>query len=151
MSQSQKGLLALDWGLRKVGIATADCKGISTTTHPIYFRDKAIKEDDLWSLSESEIQWLKNWIEEWDCGTLILGQPLSMDGNENNSSKGAKELAQRMKSALGIPVVLVNESLTSWEIKTERKTQKRSGKNKIDKIEDSLVAARLIEIYLRQK
>ena len=126
--------LALDWGAKKIGWATGDDLKITTTPHPIRIRNK---EAQKWLLSKEDKAWLGEIVENWTPGTIVLGIPLGLRGEENTESTGARELAKEIYSTYSIQVVLINEALSTWEIKGQ-------------KDEDSRVAAILLKDYWDQ-
>jgi putative transcription antitermination factor YqgF len=109
--------LALDWGQKKIGWATGDELQITTTAHPVYIRPAQAAK---WQLCEADKKWLRQILDEWQPKTLALGNPLGLDGSENQESHGAAELSQQLIGFLkdnytNIEVVLVNEALSTWE------------------------------------
>ena len=104
--------LALDWGKKKIGWATGDNLRIATTVHPIYLRSSSAKK---WNLCVADKTWLRQILDEWQPQTLVLGNPLGLDGAENEESRGAAELSRQLKAFCDIETVLVNEALSSWE------------------------------------
>lgn len=104
--------LALDWGLKKIGWATGDDLHITTTPHPVFWRKDPSPK---WRLTEDDKKWLRQIIDDWQPRTLVLGLPLGLRGEENNESRGARELASDLHALYALPVELVNEALSTWE------------------------------------
>ncbi len=104
--------LALDWGKKKVGWATGDEMQITTSTHPVYRRPTSAQK---WRLCEADKLWLRQILDEWQPQTLVLGNPLGLDGKVGEESRGAIELSQELKAFAGLAPVLVNEALSTWE------------------------------------
>jgi UPF0755 protein len=109
------GILALDWGQKKVGYATCDEGGIVITPRG-HFKRKA-NPNSTWRLSDDDLATLRSLIAQFESESLILGLPLRADGNETESSLGARELAKNLEASLKIKVTLVNEILSSWAAK----------------------------------
>ncbi len=105
--------LALDWGEKKVGYATADADGLVVTPRG-HFKRKPQKNAK-WILESKDLKELQHLIDEFEIKNVILGLPLLPSGRENDSTMGAKELADQLKKAFQMPVILINEALTSWE------------------------------------
>lgn len=105
------GLLALDWGGAKVGYATCDEGGLVVTPRTSFAR-KARHEP--WQLLESDRLALRKIIDTYQPGALVLGLPLNADGSESDGSKGARALAELLRAAFRLDVILVPEILTSW-------------------------------------
>lgn len=108
-------LLALDWGQKHVGYASADPDGMVITPRGSIER-KALVENT-WKLSKNDALSLKKIVEEWEIEKIILGLPLKADGSESPASEGAKYLAKEIEASLKIEVLLVDERYTSWEAK----------------------------------
>jgi putative Holliday junction resolvase len=48
---------------------------------------------------------------------IVIGLPLHLDGTPSDMSTETKGFAARVEKALGIPVEMVDERLSSWEAK----------------------------------
>lgn len=108
-------LIALDWGQRFVGFASADPEGTVITPRS-YFERRATAENT-WKLSKSDHKELQKIIAEWEAEKIILGLPLKANGEESEASLGARNLSQEIQDKLKLEVILVDERLTSWESK----------------------------------
>lgn len=124
-------ILALDWGQKKIGVATSDSKGIAITPRPLWKRSPA---GQIWSFSKHDKTHLDKLIVEYESSLIILGQPLSLSGEATHASECAAKLALKIQEHTQLKVVLVSETLTSWE--------SRHHEN-----DDSAAAALLIESY----
>ena len=56
-------------------------------------------------------------IEEWQPDSLVVGDPLHMDGSESELSRRARKFAKRLHGRFGLPVELADERLSSFEAK----------------------------------
>lgn len=130
----QGGLLALDWGQRKVGYATCDELGLVVTPRSHFERKK---NSPPWSLTKFDQEQLTKLLETYEPGALILGLPEGKDGRETEGARGARGLAAELEARLHKSVYLVSETLTSW--------QAREAKGD----EDAVAASLLIEDYIR--
>ena len=110
------GLLALDWGQKKVGFATVDELGLVVTPRG-HFARKGIEKISIWKLSDGDLKALHKLHADYECGGFVLGLPLGKDGRENEASEGARSLAKILEKEFELPVHLVNEALTSWDSK----------------------------------
>jgi putative Holliday junction resolvase len=126
------GLLSLDWGLKKVGVATVDETGTVITPQKSFRRSRA---GQVWSLNADDKAELTRLKEEFEPGALILGIPVNADGSETQAAKGARNLAVKLKEFCRLEVHLVSEHLTSWEARDA-------------KDEDSQAAALFIRDFL---
>jgi putative Holliday junction resolvase len=129
------GLLSLDWGQKKVGVATTDEMGLVVTPQRTFLR-KEISET--WELCPMDIKQLRDLLEEFEPGALVLGLPKNTRGEEREAALGARQLGEGLRKAFGLEVFLVDEVLTSWNAK---------GK----KDEDAAAAATLLEDFLQEQ
>jgi putative Holliday junction resolvase len=96
-------ILALDPGERRVGLAVSDpeCKialGLATFEA---------------GHGRNLVDHLRELLGTYDVRLLVLGHPLELDGREGPAAKRSRGLARRLRRALGIPVELWDERLTS--------------------------------------
>jgi UPF0755 protein len=112
MNSTLKTFLALDWGQKRTGLATADPSGTVITPRGHLKRAQNLKR---WELAPSDISQLKKFIEDYEIGQIILGLPKLREDKDTRSSKGAKELARALKDVFQLEVILVDESFTSRE------------------------------------
>ena len=58
---------------------------------------------------------LDNLRQNWLPDTLVVGLPLTLDGEEQPASRGARRFASQLRERYNLPVVLVDERHTSQE------------------------------------
>jgi putative holliday junction resolvase len=108
-------VLAFDYGLRRVGVATANLH--TRTATPL--TTLAVGKDLPWAHLDA-------LIDEWRPGVLVVGMP---QGSEAAAAVAAR--VRRFVAALseryGIPVETVDESLTSAAASAELREGRRSG------------------------
>ena len=98
-------VMALDWGVRRIGIAVSDELGIAAHGLPTLVR-KNIRKD---------LEALASLIKEREIATVIVGKPVHWDGSESRSSRQAAQFARRLAKHAAVNVQLWDERLTSWE------------------------------------
>jgi putative transcription antitermination factor YqgF len=128
-------ILSLDWGLKKVGVATSDARGIAITPRALWRRAPA---GQTWSFSRADKEDFSRLLREWEPSVILLGDPRASRGELTEASEHAARLAKRLAEFSSLEVHLVPETLTSWE--------SRHAAN-----EDSAAAALLIESFLRER
>ena len=134
-------LLAFDYGLNNIGVASGQTESGITTTHPPLKAREGIPDWDQ----------VAALLEDWRPGLVLVGLPLNMDGSESELSKRARKFARRLEGRFGLKTELVDERLSSFEAKGEVMARGGSrgrfqdfGKHPVDGI-----AARIIlETYL---
>jgi putative Holliday junction resolvase len=142
-------VLGIDWGQKRVGLATCDAQGLATTPHKVFMRNIDSQNKNFWIPSQDDLMFLEKIINEYECQTIILGQPLALGGQSTEGSEGALRLKEILSLEFKLEVFLVDESLTSWEVKEVKKTLPKSQRDFFDRNKDSYVAANLLKIFFR--
>jgi len=96
-------VLAVDWGVRRVGLAVCDpretiASGLPTLT--------------VQSL-EQALEGVARVAAEVEAERLVVGLPLRMDGGRGEAAIAAQEFADRLQARCGLPVETYDERLTS--------------------------------------
>jgi putative Holliday junction resolvase len=98
-------ILAIDYGQKRLGLALSDEHRL--TSHPYATWTRINRRRDLARLREvARVQGVRR---------IVVGLPLHLDGTPSEMSEEAKSFAARVEKALGIPVELMDERLSSWE------------------------------------
>ena len=102
MTTFRRGVrLAVDWGDVRIGVAACDADGV--LAYPLTtVRAGADEVADLTAL-----------VAEHMPLEVLVGLPRSMDGREGPAAAVARERAGRLAAAVGVPVRLVDERLTT--------------------------------------
>lgn len=100
-------LLALDPGMKRVGVAVTD--GSRTITRPLPVIKRTNWKDLLKKVDAILI--------EYDAAALVIGLPYNFDGSESEMSAEARRLARKFSLSLKVPVFLQDERATSYEAK----------------------------------
>ncbi len=100
-------ILALDLGLKRIGVAVSDEFRITVRPLETIYRTS-------W---KKLLQKIKDMVTEFDAAALVLGLPYNFDGSESDMSAEARRLARNFTLSLEIPVFLQDERATSWEAK----------------------------------
>ena len=100
-------ILAIDFGLKKVGLAIGNT--LTKTSMPIntiFYKSK----QELFNLLEKHVI-------EWKPEFSIIGNPLNMDQTESEMSKLAEKFSNQFSKKFNLAVELVDERLSSFEAK----------------------------------
>ena len=129
-------LLALDFGLRRIGVATGSC--LTGTANPLE-TVKAVANEPNWVR-------IDQLIKEWSPDLIVLGLPYNTDGSNSAMTEVVKQFSTALKTRYQLPVEFVDERYTSVEAESLLREQRRQGiRNKKLKKEDvDAVAAQLI-------
>ncbi|WP_457639426.1 Holliday junction resolvase RuvX [Persephonella sp.] len=131
----KKRVLALDVGNKRIGVAYSDPLGISANPLPPVENNEKVFEK------------IKELIDQYNVGTLVVGLPLTLKGEEGEQAKITKEFVEELKKHIpDINVVFVDERFTtSLAEKHLRETTKKSKRK--EKI-DSVSAVYILKTYL---
>ncbi len=129
-------VLGFDFGLKKIGIAVGQT--VTKTANPLTIL-KAKNGVPDWTD-------IKKLIIEWDVDTLIVGLPLNMDGTEQFITKQAKKFGEQLKDHFQLPVIFVDERLTTVAARDEMHSTLK-GAARFEKA-DSMSAKLIVESWL---
>ena len=103
-------ILAFDWGLKRIGVAVGN--GLLGTSEPLCIlraRDGVPRWQDVAQL-----------LEQWQPEQLLVGEPLNMDGTAGEITRRAQRFGRQLEGRFMLPVVLVDERLSSREARLRR-------------------------------
>src|ERR1700676_3277442 len=100
-------ILAIDYGQKRLGLALSD--ECCVTSRPFAIWTRINRRRDLARLREL--------VRQHAVRRIVVGLPLHLDGTQSEMSAETKAFAGRVEKALGIPVEMVDERLSSWEAK----------------------------------
>ncbi|HAM88132.1 MAG: hypothetical protein US83_C0008G0060 [Candidatus Falkowbacteria bacterium GW2011_GWC2_38_22] len=89
--------LSIDWGASRIGLATGD----SENKIAIPFKVARDIKEVLAVIKEEEID------------EIIIGQPIKMSGEKNNLTAGFNLFLESLKKKTALPIILVDERLSS--------------------------------------
>ena len=130
-------LLGLDFGDKTIGIAVSD-KSKTIATPIITIKRKGILKD---------IEKLLSILEEYDVGGIILGLPLSLDGNENERTEKVRKFAKEIIKCKDIKIAFQDERYSSDVIYKELRKNSISN-TKIKKKIDQMAASYILQGFL---
>lgn len=139
MATSIKQIIAFDFGLKQIGVASGSILS-GMTTELCVLKAKDGKPD--WR----EVTKL---LEEWQPDIGLIGLPLNMDDSESDLSARARKFANQLHGRTGLAVEFVDERLTSYEAKNIAREMGHKGDYKEAPI-DALAAKLLAEQWIRQ-
>lgn len=141
MSEHKRGrLLAFDYGLKQIGVAVGN--DLLGTTEPLPILRASNGQPD-WNVVSA-------LLAEWQPGLLIVGDPLNMDGSISELTKRARRFARRLQGRFGIDTELVDERLSSFEVKHTQRELGHLGDYRKRPV-DSLAAELILTDWLRSR
>ncbi|KRG79175.1 Holliday junction resolvase [Stenotrophomonas ginsengisoli] len=133
-------VLGFDVGSRRIGVAIGSAFAVAA-------RAIAVVE-----IPAGGIDWaaMDRLIKEWRPQGLVVGDPLTLEGEDQPNRKRAHAFARQLLSRYAVPVVLVDERSSSVEAARRFAQQRASGhKRKRDAANlDAVAAAVIIERWL---
>lgn len=131
--------LGIDYGAKRIGLAHGDEIGVAT---PL----PAVIEP------ASDARWAKlgEAIKARRITDLVVGYPYNMDGSVGFKAKEVDAFVAELKARFGLPVHLVDETLTSYAAESSIKKKDRRGVRDSGLI-DSRAATIILQDFLDQK
>lgn len=157
VTRSMRPLIALDVGGRKCGIALSDHFRSSVFPHS----NVSMKghQDDIAKLSRT----LSAIASEYDAAGLVIGWPLERNGEAGKACRTVLNVAEEVGDTFSLPMTLWDERFSSKRARDflERSRERaqsrqfgrrgagsRRGKGRIEKREDVVAAAVILETFL---
>ena len=131
--------LGIDYGTKRVGLATGDELGIASPIPAVLSSDPA-----------AQVGAIAEVIRVRRINELVIGLPLNMDGSKGPSAQAAEAFAARLHAKLGVPVHFVDERLTSSSAEESIAPKHRRGLRDSGLV-DSRAAALILQDYLDQR
>ena len=132
--------LGLDLGRRRIGVAVSDSDGaVATPVDVIDGRDRGAARRAVAGL-----------VREWEAEVVVVGLPLSLDGNDGPAAGAARTEAAALGRMLDVPVVVHDERLTTVEatrplMEMQMRTQARR------RVVDKVAAAVMLQSWLEAR
>lgn len=132
--------LGVDLGRVRIGLAVVD--DVLGTPRALTTLTRAGEARDLAAIGEVA--------RDYEVSRAVLGLPINMDGSEGPSARLARSFAERLEAALGVPVELFDERLSSFEAETrlrDRGVSSREARGLVD----AEAAAVILEGWLARR
>jgi len=100
-----QSILAVDYGRARIGLALADSE--TRLPQPLSTLERVNRNEDMRRLREL--------VREHGVKQIVVGLPLRLDGTRGEMAEEVERFAQRLRKQIGVPVIMVDERLTSWE------------------------------------
>lgn len=141
-SNSPTTVIGFDYGARRIGAALGN--RISASARAL----------DVIANGSNGPDWLRidALLREWRPDALLVGLPLTMDAGEQANSQGARAFAAALQVRSKLPIMLVDERLSSREAAQRFAARRASGeaKRKHAAALDAVAAEVIVEQWLRE-
>jgi putative Holliday junction resolvase len=130
-------VMALDVGDKNIGVAISDALLLTAQARPT-LRRKELKSD---------LEILRRLAEENEVHEIVVGQPLHMDGRASPQSEKIARFAERLHEVLDLPIVFLDERLTSFEAEQHLEQMGLNWRQRREHV-DKLAAMIILQNYL---
>jgi putative Holliday junction resolvase len=139
MNGGAEPALGFDVGSRWIGVAIGN--PLTGTARPLSVIDR--ERGDLW-------QTVQKLLDEWQPSALVVGDPLTLDGEEQEATRIARRFARQLEGRYSLPVCLVDERHTSREASVQFAAARRAGlaKRREGQQIDAHAAAAILQRWL---
>ena len=97
--------MAFDFGEKRIGVATGET--MLKAAHALTTIESEV--------TEARFAAIGKLIAEWQPNLLVVGLPRHLDGSEHALTHLSKKFAQRLEGRFNLPVIMVDERLSSAE------------------------------------
>ena len=98
-------IMAFDFGEKRIGVAVGE--SMLKVAHPL----TTINAEQ----NELKFAQIANIVQEWRPSLLVVGLPMHMDGEAHLMTHLSKKFAQRLEGRFNLPVMMIDERLSSTE------------------------------------
>lgn len=130
-------VLAFDFGTRRIGVAVGEM--MLGSARPL----TTISAE----ANDARFAAIGKLVEEWRPAALVVGLPLSLDGEASDMTERCKRFARQLEGRYRLPVALLDERLTSVAAE-EQLRQRGLGWQRRKETLDAEAAAVLLQAYL---
>lgn len=135
-------MLGFDYGHKKIGVAVGQTvTGTATALETIFVDGRHSPWGHIGKL-----------VQSWQPDALIVGNPLTLDGQTQPASEAAHRFAAELESRFGLSTLMMDERLTTREARNHFKSLRNQGaaKRQDAKQIDAIAARLIVESWLLQ-
>lgn len=130
--------LGIDWGEKRIGLAFADELGVALPLSAAVAVSK-----------KARLREIESVIEARRVERLVVGYPLNMNGSAGFKAKEVDAFIAELEKRFKLPVVRVDERLSSHSVTQGFKAQKKTPDRKSGAI-DSRAAALILQDFIEE-
>jgi putative Holliday junction resolvase len=132
-------VLAFDFGTQRIGVAIGET--MLRTARPL----TTIRAE----ANDARFTAIGKLIDEWRPGTLVVGLPLSLEGEATEMTERCRRFARQLEGRYRLPVVLADERLTSIDAEERLRERGLDWRRRKETL-DAEAAAILLQAYFDQ-
>ncbi len=129
-------LLGFDFGARRIGVAVGETA--TRIASPLATIAAAA--------NDARMQAVERLVREWRPVAFVVGRPRHADDAPHPVARLAEKFGRRLAARFGIPVLLVDETLTSATAESHLRAHRAGARREGDV--DALAAALILQSYL---
>lgn len=130
-------VLALDIGDRRIGLAVSDPTG--TIARPL---------DTIDNINNQAITRIAGVIDEQSIKKIVFGLPITKSGQESEQTRATYEFINRLKEAVGIDCLPIDERFTTRIAKSALKEARFKNNKTKKRYIDQIAAVVILQTYL---
>ena len=132
----QGTLIGFDFGERRIGVAVGETE--TRIANPLGAIDA--------EANEARFREIGKLVDEWHPAAFVVGRPRHADDSEHVVAKLAEKFARRLRARYNVPVVMIDETLTSATAEASLRDSRAGTRRKSDV--DAVAAAIILQSYL---
>jgi putative Holliday junction resolvase len=133
-------ILALDVGERRIGVAVSDPASVIAQPLEVLTRTE----------EAADVARLAALADEYECGTIVVGLPVGLRGQEGPAAERVRAFADRLQAATQAEIVLWDERLTTVEATRAMREDGRDERWRRGVV-DKVAAAIILRSYLEAR
>jgi len=134
-------VLGVDYGDRHIGLALSD---------PLRITAQPLGSYELTGRENVDRKYFQDLVARHEIGEIVVGNPLRMDGSAGTRAEKTRAFAAWLEKAVGRPVFLQDERLTTRQALRTLQDEKLRGRKKKD-WEDRIAAVIILSTYLERQ
>lgn len=134
----QRTLLAFDYGLKNIGVAVG--QEVSESATPLTML-RSEQGDDWRGIGQI--------IDQWQPHLLLVGLPLTEDGESQSMTEKSKRFGRRLHGRFGLPVFWIEEAFTSSSARSLRSDMSHRQRQKKKHSTDALAASMILQSWFQ--
>lgn len=135
--------LGIDYGQRRIGLALSDATGLLARPWKTVRRDGSLAQTV--AALAREIASLQ--AEDDGLAVIVVGWPRRLSGEATDQTRAVEAFVDGLRAAVGMPVELEDERLTSWEAEHVLAARERDWRKRKPLL-DAMSAAVILQTYL---
>jgi len=140
MLNSEKRILGLDVGDRRIGVAVSD--ELMLTAQPLEVINR--------SESEKDMEHIVRLVKAYDACLVVVGMPLMLDRTVGRQAEKVEQFVEVLRSHLDIPVRTIDERLSTSlaeRVMISAGVRRKKRRQHID----ALAAAGILQVYMDRR